>query len=212
MKALMLKEFYGILNCWPLYLFLIALSVLTFTGNLFYWTLPAFIPAAITVVSFADDNKSKWSVYRGCFPYTKAQSISAKWVTSLIFEIVFVIFISVLWMIRLCLNESFHFSLFWEFVLLTLALSLILPAICIFFASKSKKLQYAFITTFFFVGMLSGFMAGFYKGLFENAEKTTHLSIRTWVIVLFAIAVLIYAFFWILSIHTDKKGRTDRVL
>lgn len=91
MRGLLVKEFYMVVKKCKIY-FLASLFIIIFTyldyTNSFLMFFPIILCSIIPVNLVEYDERSRWDKYCEIMPYTKAQMVSAKYITGLIIQAV----------------------------------------------------------------------------------------------------------------------------
>ena len=153
MKALLRKDFYLLKAYCKSYLLICAVFLgvsLAGEANLFFFTYPAMLCGLIPVTLQTYDERSKWTTYSACLPWTRSQLVSAKYLIGLLCSSVI---LALLGLVLLFLRRySPEMRLFlWE---TTLCLSLLAPTLCLPFvfrlgAEKGRMAYYIAIGLFF---------------------------------------------------------------
>ena len=204
MKGLMLKDLYMSAKYCRAFLIIVFvfLAVSFFSDeNVFFIIYPTMIASIIPVTLISYDERDKWNQYSGTLPYSKAQIVSSKYITGLLFGGSVFILSVLAAAVRMTLKNSFS----WDALLMTavflLALgvigpTLLLPFVFKFGAEKGRIAFYVMVGLLCSVGaVLAG--TGFNVGLPSD-------SISLSVIIILA-SVLLYALSWRLSILFYQK-------
>ena len=204
MKGLMLKDLYmSAKYCRAFLIIVFVFLAVSFFGdeNVFFIIYPTMIASIIPVTLISYDERDKWNQYSGTLPYSKAQIVSSKYITGLLFGGSVFILSVLAAAVRMTLKNRFS----WDALLMTavflLALgvigpTLLLPFVFKFGAEKGRIAFYVMVGLLCSVGaVLAGI--GFNVGLPSD-------SISLSVIIILA-SVLLYALSWRLSILFYQK-------
>ena len=87
MKGLILKDFYMAMKYCRVYLAItIIFAIASIYGNsTFFLFYPVLMAGIIPVNLISYDEKSKWNVYVGAFPYTRREFVSVKYIVCLLY-------------------------------------------------------------------------------------------------------------------------------
>lgn len=87
MKGLLMKDFYMAVKYCRAYLALTVIFAVcsVFGDNMFLILYPILMAGVIPVNLISYDEKSKWNVYAGVFPYTRRELVSVKYIVAVIF-------------------------------------------------------------------------------------------------------------------------------
>ena len=110
MKGLLLKDFYMTLKyCRSFLLLVIVFLAVSFAGenNLFFAAYPCIFCGMIPVSLLSYDERSKWDVYSGTLPYSKAQLVSVKYLIGLCIEAIVLVLSGAAQAVRMSMAGTF---------------------------------------------------------------------------------------------------------
>ena len=86
MKGLLLKDIYMAVKYCRVYFLIAVVFAVAFvwSDNFFLAVYPVFLVGALSVNLLSYDEKCKWSLYAGTFPYTRTQLVSVKYIVTLL--------------------------------------------------------------------------------------------------------------------------------
>ena len=86
MKGLLLKDIYMAVKYCRVYFLIAVVFAVAFvwSDNFFLAGYPVFLVGALSVNLLSYDEKCKWSLYAGTFPYTRTQLVSVKYIVTLL--------------------------------------------------------------------------------------------------------------------------------
>ena len=204
MKGLLLKDFYMAVKYCRIFLFVILIfSAVSFSdkGMGFFSTFPVLMAGMLPVTLLSFDEKEKWHIYSGTFPYSRAQIVSSKYVFGLLVTLAALAFSAAVLAVRLNLSGSFKGIEFLSSVagMFTAGLigsALVLPFIFKLGAEKGRIMYFVVIIAIFGLGtalesikMETGFALG----------PITLLAVTT------IGTVVVYAASWLMSISFYQK-------
>ena len=87
MKGLILKDFYMAIKYCRFYLVITVIFAIAsiYGDSAFFLFYPVLMAGIIPINLISYDEKSKWNVYAGAFPYTRREYVSVKYIVTLIF-------------------------------------------------------------------------------------------------------------------------------
>ncbi len=206
MKGLLLKDFYMAAKYCRMFLliilvfagvFLAAKSSESFSASAFPVLFASMLP--VTLLSY--DEKEKWHIYSGTFPYSRAQIVSSKYVFGLIVTLVVLTLFAGVFAVRMNLSGSFTgieflSSVAGMFTAGFVGSALTLPFIFKFGAEKGRIMYFVVIIVIFGLGTA-----------LESMKP--QMSIPTEPLLLLAVTVIgtviVYAASWLLSIAFYQK-------
>ena len=204
MKGLLLKDFYmAVKYCRVFLVVLVIFSAVSFADDSmgFFSTFPVLIAGMLPVTLLSYDEKEKWHIYSGTFPYSRAQLVSSKYVFGLLVTISALGFASAVLAIRLSLSGSFipmEFltSVASMFVAGMIGSALVLPFIFKLGAEKGRIMYFVVIIVVFSLGMA-----------FEGIKKETGIEWRPMTLLITTTigAVILYGVSWLTSISFYQK-------
>ncbi len=113
MKGLLLKDFYLIKK----YCVTIVLCALVFIGlslvaenNVFFSFYACLFGGMIPLTLLGYDERSKWEIYAGTLPYTKAMIVSVKYLIGLIAQLGILLVTGVTQALRMCTSGTFQLN------------------------------------------------------------------------------------------------------
>lgn len=205
MKGLLLKDFYMAKKYCKSYLLLLvcflALSVMD-DDNMFFIFYPCVLCGMLPVNLLSYDEKSKWQLYCGTLPYTKAQIVSSKFLMGLFAQIFVLLVTGIAHAVRMVMTDSFIADdyivlLLLLFIISTITCSATLPFIFKFGVEKGRIAYYVLIALVCGAG-------GIATGLLRS-QKMNIIQFDTILPILCLVGVGIYILFWYLSIVFYKK-------
>jgi len=204
MKGLLLKDFYMAVKYCRIFLFVILIfSAVSFSdkGMSFFSTFPVLMAGMLPVTLLSYDEKEKWHIYSGTFPYSRAQIVSSKYVFGLLVTLAALAFSAAVLAVRLNLSGSFKgieflSSVAGMFIAGLIGSALVLPFIFKLGAEKGRIMYFVVIIAIFGLGtalesirMETGFALG----------PITLLAVTT------IGTVVVYAASWLMSISFYQK-------
>lgn len=205
MKGLLLKEWYMMKKYCRAYLLItvifLAVSCVS-DNNMFFALYPCLLCGMIPINLLSFDEHSGWIRYSGALPYSKAQIVSAKYLTELFTLFPVLAATGIVQTVRMALNDTFQLgnllvALLATFMLTAISVSVCLPFIFRFGTEKGR------IVYFVMVGMFFGGVAVASR-LF--AEKPVlKMDTNTLIICLVLVGCGLYALSWALSIAFYKR-------
>lgn len=205
MKGLLLKDFYMAKKYCKIYIILTlvfcAASFLSSTNSFFVFY-PCILSGMLPVTLLGYDERSKWDVYAGTLPYTKAQLVSCKYLLGLIVQLSIFLLISIAQVV----NLSYHGLFTWQRFSVLLSMLLILS-----FVSSSIALPPMFrwgvekgrIAYYVMIGVICGGSVA--AASFFRFSLEVEVSWNIPLLVLCAVAIVLYALSWYLSIVFYQK-------
>ena len=203
MKALLLKDFYLLKSYCKTYVLICALFLaisLGGAGNLFFVAYPAMLCSLIPVTLMTYDERSRWTEYCACLPFTRAQMVGGKYLIGLLCSSAVLVLSAAA--ILSCPGVSGNDKLL--LLLLTLCLSLVSPAICLpmvfRFGAEKGRLVYYFAVGIFFA--LSYFLAA---GFGTQGSRSLSGSFLPAAVAATLVCVGLYAASWLVSVRIFEK-------
>lgn len=211
MKGLLRKEFYMVVKyCWVYFLLVAVFDLLALTGisTWFFIFYPCMLGAIIPMNLMIYDEQSKWSVYSCTLPYTRAQLVSAKYLTALLCELFFSVLTVTIYALGMILRGEQDYGSLWALGLFPLAISCIIPALSLpfmFWLGAEKGRMFGMAAMIFVIVFVSGLSAAFGE---DGIEITADIieNIQKYIVpVLMAVGTVLFAGSWGLSILLYKK-------
>ena len=205
MKGLLLKDAYLAWTHFKGYILL----VLAFTaisiaepGNFFLTFYPCMISGMIPVNLMAYDERSKWDIYTGLLPFTRAQIVASKYIFGLLSQGVILVLVAAGNIFRIIfiggIDWKYLFDLMGIMMMLA-AVSVSLPLPFIFKMGVEKgRMGYYMMIGFAAVG------SGVAGGLLGDDVASISLPVSA-VSILILIGICIYMFSWWLSVKFYEK-------
>lgn len=197
MKGLLLKDYYMTVKyCRMLILMVLIFAAVSAVSNsIFLISYPFIIAGVLPVSLYAYDEKSGWCSYADAMPYSRAQQVSAKYISALVF-ICLVMFICTVG--KALTGDSFieDFSLL---VMLCgtglLSAAVLLPFVLKFGSEKGRWAYYAVI-------IIACVIAA---AVFDTGSAVALELTGTAVACILAGCVLLFGLSWLLSIKIYEK-------
>lgn len=205
MKGLLLKEFYMAKKyCKSYLLVVVALGLTAFTGDgdIFGFLFPCLLAGMIPTTLLAYDERSKWDEYCGTLPYTRTQIVSAKYLIGLFFSLGVIALLSIAQIVGMFIKNDFDWGAFLMTVLLMFLVACIiapisLPLMFKFGVEKGRVAYYVII------GAISAGSAAMWA--FFKDKGMVDISFNGNMLIVCAVAVVVYLFSWYLSVVFYKK-------
>lgn len=207
MKGLLLKELYVSVKQFKSLLFIVIIFsfISLLSDNISFITIyPSLISGMLPINLLSFDEKDKWCMYSAALPITKAQYVSAKYITGLIFNISVLILNVTVQTIRMVWFASFSFDDFMFLCACNVALSfisqaLILP-LALKFGSEKGRIIYTIVIVFF------AFAFTFALAFFTFSSEFSFIFNGIIVsIIVMLITIALYAVSWWVSIKIYNK-------
>ncbi len=205
MKGLLLKDLYMIRKYCRSYLLIIAVFILVSVAsdqNFFFIFYPCLMSGMIPVTLLGYDERSKWSLYCGTLPFTKAQIVSGKYLVGLFVQLAVIILSTLAQAVRMYLQGTFDVMGYLALMELVLILSCFSASISLPFIFK-YGVEKGRIAYYIMIGVVCGGSVAA-TGVFETMQ-TVEFSAGTVMPVLCVAAVAVYALSWYLSIVFYEK-------
>ena len=205
MKGLLLKDFYMAkkhLRAW-IAMMLVFIGVACVNAeNMFFIFYPCMLSGMIPVSLLGYDERSKWDVYAGTLPCSKAQIVSAKYLIGLIVHGGVLLLTALTQGIRMAMTASFLWSEYLALIGVLVMLGCISTAITLPFMFKFgvEKGRMAY---YVMVALISGSSVALPKVLGKMLEQQVSFNGILAVVVLVVIALYILS--WFLSIRFYEK-------
>ena len=200
MKGLLLKDLYMAAKYCRSFLLVIVvfLSIsLLGEGNLFFGFYPCLLCGMIPASLLSYDERSKWNVYSGTLPYTRAQLVSGKYVFGLCIEAIIFVLSGVTQAVRMNLAGTFTLEVWTSTMGILLAMTLLTPAISLPFMFK-LGVEKGRIAYYVALAVVCGVTAALTK-VIETEIKTPSLFGSALPMLCLG-AIALYAISWYLSI------------
>lgn len=206
MKGLILKDLYMMAKYCKSYLFIAAIFIaVSFFGNdnLFFIFYPCLLYGMIPVNLLAYDEQSRFLLYSGTLPYTKAQIVSGKYIVGIIAQSAMLAVIAVSQAIKMAINGSFNLSEYLAVLLLGFCVSALVAPLSLPFMFKFGT-EKGRMVYFFMVGIVcaGGFAS---SALLENGSFTEEVGFSGFLPLICAVCLAVYALSWYLSIVFYRK-------
>lgn len=215
MKGLMLKDFYTIVKACKIYFIIV--TILLFVTS-FFDDIPTFLifyPCVIaglfpfTLILY--DEKSRWSVYCGTLPCSKAQIVTGKYLTIMCVQLTILTLSGIALAIRLIKTGDFSASIYLITMGLQVIISLVSPSLIFpfvfFFGTEKGRIVYLFSVAIVTAGIVS--LSSSDLGLSSSNLGINILSGKIFdsgfMIFLLVAIVLLFALSWRLSIAIYRK-------
>ena len=205
MRGLLLKDFYLTLKYCRAYLLIIVafiLGSLASPDTLFYVYYPCILAGMIPVTLLGYDERSKWQVYAGVLPVSKAQIVSSKYLIGLFAQVLVLVLTAISRIISMKMSGAFMWAEFAVlmtslFVIACLSVSACLPFMFKLGVEKGRMAYYVVIGA---VCALSFIASDVY-------EKAFAFSASLWVILPAALIISggVFALSWYLSVVFYKR-------
>lgn len=200
MKGLLLKDWYMMKTYCKLYLVMAVLFLAASfvnSDNLFFVFYPCLLCGMIPVNLLAYDERSRWTQYSCTLPCTRAQLVSAKYLTGLFCQLAVLLATAVVQGIRNGFTADFGVLMLALLTIASFASAIPLPFIFKLGVEKGRTAYYAMI------GFVCG--ASVLVSRMLTGEAMAQLPAR-WLMLAIALAgVGIYALSWLLSIRFYQK-------
>ena len=152
MKGLLLKDYYMASKyCRLHFVIMVIFAVVSMGyGNLFLLVYPAVVVGMVPVSLIAYDEKSKWDVYAGVFPYTKKELVSVKYILMLAFLGVEILLLAGTQTVMMVLQGNFELRYLIKIIAMVPFLGLLspcvmLPSVYKYGVEKGRILYYVMI-------------------------------------------------------------------
>ncbi len=207
MKGLLLKDIYMAVKYCRVYFLIAVVFAVAFvwSDNFFLAVYPVFLVGALSVNLLSYDEKCKWSLYAGTFPYTRTQLVSVKYIVTLLALGLSVLLMGLGFAAHMFVADDFQLSELLTFfgLLLSMGLaspSLMLPVIFRFGVEKGRIAYYGVLV--FFCAAVGA------VGAFSNDVGFLDISVvQSTEILLTAalIGAILFAGSWLLSVRIYAK-------
>ena len=205
MKGLLLKDLYMAAKYCRAYVFItvVFLAISFFSDeNLFFIFYPCLLAGMVSVNLLAYDERSKWTLYSGTLPYSKAQIVSGKYLIGLFSQLAVLILTGIVQAIIMQRDGGFVLLDFSQTMMLLLTMSfattsLSLPIIFKWGVEKGR-IAHAVV-----IGMVCA--GSTIAAMSFGMEQQMGASLGSLLPVLFAVSIAIYALSWYLSIVFYRK-------
>lgn len=200
MKGLLLKDLYMATKyCRSFLLVIVVFLSISFLGedNLIFGFYPCLFCGMIPASLLSYDERSKWNVYCGTLPYTRAQFVSVKYLFGLCAGAVVFILSGVTQAVRMNLAGTFTLGVWMSTMVILLAMTLLAPAISLPFMFK-LGVEKGRIAYYIALAVVGGTVAALAKVIVEEMKTQSLFGSPLPILCLGAIAL--YAISWYLSI------------
>ena len=205
MKGLLLKDFYMAAKyCRSFLAIVIVFIAVTFFGdnNIFFIIYPTMVAGLLPMTLISYDERDKWDQCSGVLPYSKAQLVSAKYITGLLFGACVYLILIVVYAARMANRGTFILD---ELIFIGVALfvlgivgpTLMLPFVFKYGVAKGRIAFYVLVGLFAAIGT-AWMRIDVYRAL------SLWINERVLIAAVGA-AVLLYLLSWRLSILFYKK-------
>lgn len=205
MKGLILKDLYQLAD-WAkstvLFLVFILVVPFFFPDSMFFAFYPCMLCGMVPDHLLSRDERSRWDVYCGTLPCSKAQVVSGKFLISIVSQLLVFIYCCILQAVRMSVTGMFSWSIYLVFVVMLLLISSFNSSVMLLFVFKfgtEKANLVSFVSVL--VGCATSLLASY---LLENGYLT-NVTLGGLITVLCLAAVGIYALSWYLSIKVYEK-------
>ena len=205
MKGLLLKDLYQIKSYCRSYVFVVLVFfAVAFASeeNIFFVIYPCFLCGMIPVTLLSYDEASRWNTYSLALPYTRSQLVSAKYLIGLILQTGMVTLTGIAQFFRMRMHGNFDPGEFVIFVVITLAASLLAPAVCLpmIFRYGVEKGRIVF---YFMIGLMCAI--GFAASRIMSVDTAAKIDFNAGFLLFAAVGIGIYALSWYLAVQFYKK-------
>ena len=206
MKGLLLKDWYLMKKYCRMYLFIAAVFLAGSLGsngeNLFMIIYPCLYCSMIPMTLLSYDERSKWQQYSEMLPTTRAQYVSAKYLTGLIPHLLILLVMGVAHGIRMAVTTGFAFKELAMILGIMILMALLATCIClppafILGVEKGRIMYYLMIAVVCFSGIAAT------KLLKGRVFTQMHAGPSMLLVPLAAIAL--YGLSWYVSIRGYQK-------
>lgn len=205
MKGLLLKDMYMIRKyCRAYLIILIVFLGVSYVkeGNMFLSIYPCILSGMIPVTLLSYDERSRWTIYSGTLPYSKAQIVSVKYLVGIIAQITVLILSGIVQAVRMNIDGNFVIKEYLAFMGMLLIMSCFAPSIslpCMF----KLGVERGRIIYYILIGIICGASIAV-MGVGDGNVQLKMRFDRVLPIVCIA-AVVWYVLSWYLSIVLYKK-------
>ncbi len=205
MKGLLLKDFYMMAKYCRSYLFItVIFIVVSFfsSENLFFIFYPCLLCGMIPVNLLAYDEKSKWLQYGETMPFTRAQTVSSKYLIGLFVQGAVLCFTGISQAVKMIFNGGFQLGEYLILMMLMLILALVSASVSLPFLFKLgvEKGRMAYYI------MIGAVCAGSVVSSSIMSEKmSVDIGMNGVLPILCVVGIMMYALSWYLSVVFYKK-------
>lgn len=205
MKGLLLKDWYMMKKYCRAYLLIAAVFVgasLFSDENMFFVFYPCLLCGMIPVNLLGYDERSRWMLYSGTLPYTKAQIVSAKYIIGLFAQVAMLVITGIVQGVRMTIAGNFTFQEFAGLISLLLIVSVITSSISLPFIFRLgvEKGRIAYYIMIGFVCGASVLAAGLRRG-----QLVAEINPNWAFVILAVVGIGGYIFSWYMSVVFFKK-------
>lgn len=197
MSGLVLKDLYvAVRSCKMIFLIDIVFVAVSFFSkdNIIFSMFPILNSGMLPITFLSLDERCKWTQYSGTLPYSRAQIVSAKYITGLIIQALTSAFIILCLVIRAKIFNDMTVYDIPVFVGGIFAVSLVMPALCLPLCFKfgTEKGRYAYF-------ILCGLFAAAAVFFAENTNDLSELIMSAAVPFAALAVVAVFALSWVIS-------------
>lgn len=209
MKGLLWKDFYMAMKYCRMNMLLIFIFAAgaVFSDNLFLLFYPIMMAGVVPISLISYDEKSKWNVYAGVFPYSKEELVSVKYIIALLFLAFGTLVIGIAMLVKMGLSGNYDWRSYGMLMIVMPSAGLVSPCILLpsVFRLGVEKGRVIYYAVLILVASLFGIL-GFME---ENAgiAAAGNLSITDIgaVLVLLLFDAVILAGSWILAVRIYNR-------
>ena len=205
MKGLLLKDWYVAKKNCKSYLFIAALflAVSLFSDdNLFFVFYPCMFCGMLPVTLLGYDEQSRWMVYCGTLPYTKAQIVSSKYLIGLLTQGIILLATGIIQGIKMAVNGHFVLNELLVLSLLLLTVSAFTSSISLPFIFK-LGLEKGRTAYFVMIGAVCG--ASVIASSYFRSATASEIQPNLILALVAILGIGAYALSWYLSIVFFQK-------
>lgn len=207
MKGLLLKDFIMAKRYLKAYLLIVAVFLavsIVSDDNMFFVCYPCILSGAIPVNLLSYDERSKWNVYSGTLPYTKAQLVSAKYLVGIIAQLAVFILTGICQAVRMNISGAFHLEGYLSFMTVLFFIScavssLNLPIMFKFGVEKGRIAYWLIIGAFVVLELI------LLSNSFQQPALRAEVPFNGLLALMFVAGIALYALSWYVSILFYKK-------
>lgn len=204
MKGLILKDLYQSWRYYKSSLVLMVVFLVSSVGNenLFFLFYPAIIAGMIPPGLLAYDERSKWDVYCGALPVTKAQVVSAKYLLGAMAQVFVLLSTALFHTVVMCFNGSFSGTYLASVLAMLATLSGISASITLPFMFK-LGVEKGRMAYYVMIGIVCAGSVGASSLFQENPSAQLPTGAPLYLTALAAVGI--YALSWWLSVRFYEK-------
>lgn len=205
MKGLILKDLYIAKKQFRSYLLLFGVFLVMAmidSGNLFFVFYPCLISGMMSVNLLAYDEQSKWDVYSGSLPVTRAQIVSAKYIVGLLLQGTVILLVAISQGIRIAVTGLMPWGGYLDMMCMLVFISCFTSSISLPFMFK-LGVEKGRIGYYIMIGVVAGGSA-LLSGIF-SPDLSTSVIPQLLPPMMAVLAVAVYSASWWLSIRFYEK-------